>query len=125
VGVGALITKGDAVLLVKRRFDPGRGLWSVPGGLLELGETLQAGVKREILEETGLEVELDSLLDIVDLIDCDESARIRYHYVLIDYLAHPLNGKIKMTPEVEDIRWVKVDELSRYPTTRTAANLLR
>lgn len=125
VGVGVLIRRGDSILLVKRRNEPGRGLWSIPGGVLELGETLEAAAKREAKEETGVEIAVDSLLDVYNLIKNDEAGRIRYHYVLINYLAHYVEGELELNDESSDIKWVKLDELNRYQATKTLSRLLK
>ncbi len=125
VGVGVLIRRGDSILLVKRRNEPGKGLWSIPGGVLELGETLEAAAKREAKEETGVEITVDSLLDVYNLIKNDEAGRIRYHYVLINYLAHYVEGELKLNDESSDIKWVKLDELNRYQATKTLRRLLK
>lgn len=126
VGVGALIRKDGRILLVKRRFEPGKGLWSIPGGLVELGEPVEEAVKREVKEETGIEIELDGLLDVIDNIIRDEDGKIRFHYILIDYLAHPTGGALNHSSrEVIDLRWVKIDELHRYETTKTLRRLLK
>ena len=89
VGVGAVIVQDGRVVLIKRRFEPLAGQWSLPGGTLELGETLEAGVAREIFEETGLEVEVGPVVEVFDRILLDPDQRVRYHFVLIDYLAVP------------------------------------
>jgi len=125
VGVGVLIRRGDSILLVKRRNEPGRGLWSIPGGVLELGETLEAAAKREAKEETGVEIAVDSLLDVYNLIKNDEAGRIRYHYVLVNYLAHYVEGELELNDESSDIKWVKLDELNRYQATKTLRRLLK
>ncbi|MBS7645362.1 MAG: NUDIX hydrolase [Candidatus Bathyarchaeia archaeon] len=125
VGVGALIMEDNRILLVKRRFEPGRGLWSIPGGLVELGEPVEEAVKREVREETGIEVELDGLLDVVDNIIFDEDGRVRFHYVLIDYLAHPVGGALsRSSREVVDLRWIEVNRVSRYRVTKTLKRLI-
>ena len=93
VGVGAVIMQDGKVVLVKRRFEPLAGQWSLPGGRLELGETLEAGLAREMLEETGLEVEVGPVVDVFDRILLDPERKVRYHYVLIDYLCRPIGGR--------------------------------
>jgi 8-oxo-dGTP diphosphatase len=125
VGVGVLVRRGDSILLVKRRNEPGKGLWSIPGGVLELGETLEVAAKREAKEETGVGIAVDSLLDVYNLIENDEVDRIRYHYVLINYLAHYVEGELELNDESSDIKWVKFDELNRYQATKTLRRLLK
>ena len=111
IGVGAVIVSGGRALLVRRDSEPLRGEWSVPGGLLELGEKLREGVRREALEETGLEVEPGDVLDVFDSIFTDPLGRTQYHYVLIDYLCKPLSGEARAGSDVSDVRWVGLDAL--------------
>ncbi len=106
VGIGAIIVHGDRVLLVRRATEPLQGEWSVPGGMLELGETLRDGVRREVLEETGLVVEPGEVLDVFDSIFTDGQGRTQYHYVLIDYLCKLISGEATAGTDVSDVRWV-------------------
>src|SRR5690348_13495424 len=92
IGVGAVIVQGGRALLVRRNTEPLKGEWSVPGGVLELGETLRDGVRREALEETGLKVEPGEVLEVFDSIFRDHQGRTQYHYVLIDYLCRVVGG---------------------------------
>jgi ADP-ribose pyrophosphatase YjhB (NUDIX family) len=117
VGVGAVILSGERVLLVKRGAPPAAGKWSVPGGLLRLGETVEAAVAREVEEECGIRVCLDGVVGVVDRIIRDADGRIRYHYVLIDYLATPQGGEARAGSDAAEVRWVQVEELDRYDTT--------
>ena len=112
IGVGAVIVDRDRVLLVCRATEPLKGEWSVPGGMLELGEKLRDGVRREVLEETGLEVEPGEVLDVFDSIFRDEHGRTQYHYVLIDYLCRLISGEARAGSDVSEVRWVQEDELS-------------
>jgi ADP-ribose pyrophosphatase YjhB (NUDIX family) len=112
IGVGAVIIREDRVLLVRRATEPLKGEWSVPGGVLELGEKLRDGIRREVLEETGLEVEPGDVLDVFDSIFRDEQGRTQYHYVLIDYLCRLLLGEAKAGSDVSEVRWVQEDELA-------------
>ncbi len=125
VGVGALIQRGEEIVVVKRETEPAKGLWSIPGGLLELGERVADGVKREVREETGLEVEVDRLLDVIDNIVYDEEGKIRYHYVLIDYLCRPGPGALQAATDAMEARWIKLTDVDRLPTTRTLKRLIR
>jgi ADP-ribose pyrophosphatase YjhB (NUDIX family) len=111
IGVGAVIVEHDRALLVRRATEPLRGEWSVPGGMLELGETLCDGVRREVLEETGIAVEPGEVLDVFDSIFTDSLGRTQYHYVLIDYLCLPLSGEARAGSDVTDVRWVSADAL--------------
>ena len=112
VGVGAVVIDGTKVLLVRRGQEPLKGEWSLPGGALELGETLQQGVVREVLEETGLTVAPGGVIEILDRIIQDEaSGRIRYHYVLIDFVCHVTGGALCPATDAEEVRWVERDQL--------------
>lgn len=124
VGVGGLIKRGDEIVLVKRENEPEKGLWSIPGGLLELGETLQNGAKRETKEETGLDVKIDRLIDVFDNIVFDDDGRVCYHYVLVDYLCHPVGGELKAATDAGAIQWINMKEIGEIPTTRTLNRLL-
>jgi len=111
IGVGAVIVSGGRALLVRRDTEPLRGEWSVPGGMLELGERLRDGVCREALEETGLQVEPGEVLDVFDSIFTDALGRTQYHYVLIDYLCRPVSGEARAASDVSDVRWVGIEAL--------------
>ncbi len=123
--VGAVVKKNGRVLLVKRRFEPSREKWSIPGGLVELGERVKDAVKREILEEVGLEIKLIKLIDVVDNITRDSNGRIRFHYILSDYLAAPKRGVLKGNEEVLDLGWFTPEEAARLPLTKTSRHLLK
>ena len=112
VGVGAVVIDGTKVLLVRRGQEPLKGEWSLPGGALELGETLQQGVVREVLEETGLIVVPGGIIEILDRIIQDEaSERIRYHYVLIDFVCRVTGGTLCSASDAEEVRWVEYGQL--------------
>ena len=112
VGVGAVVIDGTKVLLVRRGQEPLKGEWSLPGGALELGETLQQGIVREVLEETGLIVVPGGIIEILDRITPDEaSGRVRYHYVLIDFVCHVTGGALCGASDAEEVRWVERDQL--------------
>lgn len=113
VGVGAVIVHDSRVLLVKRGQAPLQGEWSIPGGRLELGETVREAVCREVLEETGLTVETSQLLGTFDRIVRDDDGRIRYHYILIDFLCHVVSGDLRPASDAEDARWFGGEEISR------------
>jgi 8-oxo-dGTP diphosphatase len=124
IGVGALIHRGGKIVVVKRENEPAKGLWSIPGGLLELGERVYDGVKREVMEETGLDVEIDRLLDVIDNIVYDDDGKICYHYVLIDYLCSSSQGDLKAATDVTEAQWIKLKDVNRLPTTKTLKRLL-
>lgn len=111
IGVGAVIVDGRRVLLVRRASEPLKGEWSVPGGMLELGEKLRDGVCRETLEETGLQVEAGEVLDVFDSIFTDDDGRTQYHYVLIDFLCRPISGDARAATDVSAVRWVTEADL--------------
>ena len=112
VGVGAVVLDGTKVLLVRRGQEPLKGEWSLPGGALQLGETLQQGVVREVLEETGLIVAPGGIIEILDRITQDEaSARVRYHYVLIDFVCRVTGGALCPATDAEEVQWVERDQL--------------
>jgi mutator protein MutT len=107
VGVGAVIVDEDErVLLIKRGSEPLKGHWSLPGGLLELGESLQHGVIREVREETGLQVEVLELVELLDRIH-HSLDRIQYHYVIADYLCRVVSGELRAASDAEAVRWVE------------------
>lgn len=114
LGVGAVIFNNEEVLLVKRGKEPGYGKWSIPGGAVELGETLKEGVLREVKEETGLEVEIGGTVEILDWVSRDENDRIKYHYVLVDYWCKCLSVEINPSSDVIDAKWVLLSGISNY-----------
>ena len=114
VGVGALIVHGDRIVLVRRGSEPLKGQWSIPGGVLESGETLVAAVEREVLEETGLMVEVGQLAGVVDRIVPDAAGKTQFHYVLVDYLCKAVGGHMLAGSDVDDVRWVALHELESY-----------
>lgn len=120
VGVGAVIVQGGCVLLVKRRYEPLAGRWNLPGGALELGETLGAGLAREMHEETGLDVHVGPVIEVFDRIMLDEDKRVQYHFVLVDYLCWPAGGTLTAGSDVEDAVFVAPADLSRYELTDKA-----
>jgi 8-oxo-dGTP diphosphatase len=124
VGVGAVIVDGDRVVLIKRRFEPLKGRWSLPGGAVEVGETLEGCVAREMLEETGLEVEVGPVIEVFDRITRDEDGRVRYHYVLVDYLCWPLAGRLQPGSDVSEAVLVHPSEMEAYQLTEKATAVI-
>jgi ADP-ribose pyrophosphatase len=112
VGVGAIIVEDGRVLLIKRAKAPLLGEWSIPGGMLELGETLRQGAEREALEETGLVVRATDLLGVFDRIVPDDNRRTLYHYVLIDFLCVKISGHVLAAGDASDAHWFTVSDLS-------------
>jgi mutator protein MutT len=124
VGVGAVIVDEGGVVLVKRLSEPLKGEWSLPGGAVEVGETLEACVAREIEEETGLQVEIGPVVEVLDRITRDTDGRVRYHFVLVDYLCWPVGGVLRGGSDVGEARLVPVDELDRYALTPAAMGVI-
>jgi 8-oxo-dGTP diphosphatase len=119
VGVGAVIFHQDRVLLVLRGNAPMQGEWSLPGGALEVGETLEEGVRREVLEETGLAVEPVAMVEVFDRIARDQDGRVQFHYVLVDYLCRISGGSAACATDAIDLRWAAREELDAIaPFTR-------
>jgi 8-oxo-dGTP diphosphatase len=127
VGVGAVVLDSQGrVVLIRRRFEPLAGQWSLPGGTLELGETLEAGVAREILEETALVVSVGPVIEVFDRIMLDETSRVRYHFVLVDYLCRILDGEIRAGSDVDDAVFADPAEMTQYKlTTKATAVIMR
>ena len=124
VGVGAVIVEGDRVVLVRRAAEPMAGQWSIPGGLLELGETLRAGAAREALEETGLQVEPGEVLEVLDRIVPDADGKLRFHYVLIDFLCRRIAGELRAGGDAAEARWVRESELADLGVAEAAVQVV-
>ena len=114
VGVGAVVVDDDRVLLVRRGHEPLKGEWSLPGGAVEVGETLEAAVAREVREETGLDVEVGALVDVLDRIRPAADGRTLYHFVLIDFVCRPTGGSLCCGTDAIDAAWVRVADLAEY-----------
>ena len=121
VGVGALIVHEGKLLLVKRGVDPDKGKWSIPGGAVELGEKMRDAVIREVKEECGLDVEIavDKPLDAIDNITISEDGRLRYHYVLLQFLVRLKGGTLRPASDVLDAKWVPFDKVKTYELTES------
>ncbi len=117
VGVAAIVIENGRLLLVKRDHDPDRGKWSVPGGLVEAGETLATAVKRETSEETGLVIEPGEMATIAEAITPDADGRVRFHYVLIDFFARPVGGHLQAGSDANDLRWATGQEAMELDLT--------
>ena len=132
VGVGGVVIENGRTLLILRGSEPLRGQWSIPGGTLELGESLQAGVARELLEETGLEVRVLDLIEVFDRIFAEANdggggspQRPRFHYVIIDYLCERISGEARPGGDVTDVAYAAEEELPKFQLTVAATRVLR
>ena len=114
LGVGGVVFLEDQVVLVKRGHEPGYGTWSIPGGAVKLGETIQEAIKREVYEETDLHVNVLDIVKVLEPIIRDETDRIKYHYVLVDFLCEYISGTLKANSDVLDALAVPLSELSGY-----------
>jgi len=124
VGVGALMVRQGRVVLIKRGKTPLLGEWSIPGGLLELGETTRQGAEREALEETGLVVRATELLGVFDRIVPDAD-RVLYHYVLIDFLCEVVSGELRASGDAADARWFTREEVARLALPGDTAAVIK
>jgi len=123
VSATALVVHEGKVLVIRRANEPGKGKWSFPGGLVELGERVVDAVKREVKEEVGLDIEVLKCVGVADNI-IGESGRIKYHYVILGFLARPLNLDVKANEEVLEWRWMSKEELLKSDSTKTAKILV-
>ncbi len=125
VGVGAVIVRDGTALIVKRAHEPRKGEWSLPGGHLDLGESLEDAVRREVKEETGLDVTLGPVIETFDRVHRDADGRVRYHFVIIDYVCWSGEGEAVAGSDAEAVAWVTADEIDRYGINPHAAEVLR
>jgi ADP-ribose pyrophosphatase YjhB (NUDIX family) len=122
--VGGVVIGAEGVLLVRRGQPPLAGEWSLPGGAIELGETMAMAVRREVLEETGLDVAVGPVLDVFDRIHHDADGRIEYHYLLVDFLCTPTGGVLTPGSDAADVRWVAPDALPAYGLSGLALGVI-
>ncbi len=120
VGVGAVVLAAQDIVLVKRRFEPLADEWSLPGGALELGETMTIGVAREIREETSLQVEVGPVIDVLDRIVRDDTGQVQYHYVLVDFLCRVVGGTLAPGSDVSQAVLAAPNALEEYRLTNKA-----
>ena len=125
VGVGAVVLDGSRVLLVRRGRAPALGKWSLPGGLVELGETTAEAIRREVQEECGLVVRVGAVAGILDRVTRDAEGRVRYHWVLIDFVAYPEAGTPCAGSDADELRWVDVADVEDLDTTEGLLDMIR
>jgi len=125
VGVGAVIVDQGRVVLIKRRFEPLAGRWSLPGGAVDVGETLVECVAREMLEETGLVVEVGPVVEVFDRIVRDGDGRVQFHYVLVDYLCRPTGGSLRAGSDVAEAVYADPEDLVRFALADPASAVIR
>lgn len=113
------------MLIVKRAHEPRRGEWSIPGGTVEIGESLVEAVRRELGEETGLEVEVGPMIEIFDRIHRDDDGRVRYHFVIVDFLCRAPEGEAIAGSDAEAVAWIEADQLDDYRVNPHAAAVIR
>jgi ADP-ribose pyrophosphatase YjhB (NUDIX family) len=124
VGVGGVVVDQGRVLIVRRTNPPLRGEWSLPGGAVETGETLTAALQREMLEETGLVVDVGPVVDVLDRIHTDADGRVEYHYVLVDYLCSVIGGQLRPQSDAADVRWALPSEFPAYALSEPALSVI-
>jgi 8-oxo-dGTP diphosphatase len=125
VGVGGVVIRDERTLLVRRGSAPLEGEWSIPGGMLELGETILEGVRRELLEETAIEVRVLDLIEVFERVTRDEAGKLKYHFVILDYLCEAVQGEAHAGSDVTDVAWARESELSKYSLTPTATRVIQ
>jgi 8-oxo-dGTP diphosphatase len=125
VGVGAVVWRGDEVLLVRRGQEPAKNSWSLPGGLVELGETMAAAIHRELAEETGITVRVLGIAAVFERIFPDPEGRIAYHYVLVDFLCDYLEGELRPGSDSTATRFVPVADISGFELPSGTADVIR
>ncbi len=124
IGVGALVRHNDKILLVKRGQEPAKNQWSVPGGLVELGETLTVALEREVFEECSIHIDVLEQLDTFEFIEKDDEQNVKYHYVVLDFLATYKSGTVTAATDVLDARWFSFDEIHELNCTKAIKSLV-
>jgi 8-oxo-dGTP diphosphatase len=125
VGVGGVVIRDERALLIRRGSAPLEGEWSIPGGMLEIGETILEGVRRELLEETAIEVKVLDLIEVFERLTRDDTGKLKYHFVILDYLCEAVNGEARAGSDVTDVAWARESELNEYSLTPTATRVIQ
>jgi 8-oxo-dGTP diphosphatase len=125
VGVGGVVIADGRTLLIRRGSAPLKGEWSIPGGMLEIGETIVESVQRELLEETALEVKVLDLIEVFERISPDDDGRPQYHFVILDYLCEVIRGEARAGSDVTHVAWAAEAELAGYSLTPTATRVIQ
>ena len=125
VGAGAVVHRGNKVILIRRKHPPNERKWALPGGLVELGERVQDAAAREVLEETGLKIEVEGLLDVATDIHVDRGSKLEYHYVLVDYVAKPVSGRLRLNAESSGSGWFSAQELKKLEMSSATSKALK
>ena len=124
VGVGAVVFDNDRVLLVQRAHAPLKGRWSLPGGAVDLGESLETAVAREVAEETGLRVRVGPVIGAVDRVEQTDDGHVEYHFVIIDYYCVPTGGSLATGSDALEARWVPLEQLAEYDVGEAAVRII-
>jgi 8-oxo-dGTP diphosphatase len=125
VAVGAILCHQERILLVRRDQEPSKGRWTFPGGAVGLGESLEDAVRREAFEETGLHVDIGEVAMVIDHVARDEAGRVRYHYIIVDFRAHLIEGVLQPGSDASDARWIGLKDLDDLDVTEKAEELAR
>ena len=125
VAVGAIVSRAGRVLLVRRARPPSEGQWAIPGGRVELGETLQEAAEREVREETGLTIRAGQPVFTFDVVVRDKAGRVRFHYVIVDLQGEYVSGALRPGDDASEARWVAADELGELPVNQTTLQVLQ
>jgi 8-oxo-dGTP diphosphatase len=125
IGVGVLIKKGNQYLLVKRGQEPAKGIWTVPGGMVEMGEKLEQAAHREVFEECNIKIKDCCQIDIFEFIERDDKQKIKYHYIVVEFLANYSSGTIGAKSDVDDAAWFSLKDLGNLDTTKETIDLVK
>jgi 8-oxo-dGTP diphosphatase len=125
VGVGGVVISRGRVLIVRRGSPPLQGEWSIPGGMLEVGETVVEGVRRELAEETGVEASVHGVIEVFERISLDAEGKPVYHYVVLDHFCELVRGEARAGSDVTDVAWVSEVDLEKYSLTPSATRVIQ